>query len=48
MCSSDLTGLYTWNVLYDLCAEHDRKWQRYLQRLAEAGKSRHPEPKWAQ
>jgi DUF971 family protein len=42
------TGLYTWNVLYDLCAEHDRKWQRYLQRLAEAGKSRHPEPKWAQ
>jgi DUF971 family protein len=42
------TGLYTWNVLYELCAEHDRKWQRYLQRLAEAGKSRHPEPKWAQ
>ena len=42
------TGLYTWNVLYDLCAEHDRKWQRYLQRLAEAGRSRHPEPKWAQ
>jgi DUF971 family protein len=42
------TGLYTWNVLYEFCAEHDRKWQRYLQRLAEAGKSRHPEPKWAQ
>jgi DUF971 family protein len=42
------TGLYTWNVLYEMCAEHDRKWQRYLQRLAEAGKSRHPEPKWAQ
>jgi DUF971 family protein len=42
------TGLYTWNVLYDLCAEHDRKWQRYLQRLAEAGKSRPPEPTGAQ
>ena len=34
------TGLYTWPVLYELCAEHDRKWQRYLERLAEAGKQR--------
>ena len=42
------TGLYTWNVLYELCAEHDRKWARYLERLAEAGKPRHPEPKWAE
>jgi DUF971 family protein len=34
------TGLYTWPVLYELCAEHDRKWQRYLERLAESGKAR--------
>ena len=34
------TGLYTWAVLYELCAERDRKWARYLERLAEAGKTR--------
>jgi DUF971 family protein len=42
------TGLYTWPVLYELCAERDRKWARYLERLAQAGKARHPEPKWAE
>ena len=42
------TGLYTWAVLYELCAERDRKWARYLERLAQAGKPRHPEPKWSQ
>ena len=42
------TGLYTWAVLYELAAEHDRKWARYLERLREAGKTRHPEPKWSQ
>ena len=42
------TGLYTWAVLYELCAEKDRKWARYLERLAQAGKPRHPEPKWAE
>jgi DUF971 family protein len=42
------TGLYTWAVLYELCAEKERKWARYLERLAEAGKPRHPEPKWAE
>ena len=42
------TGLYTWALLYELCAEHDRKWARYLERLAQAGKPRHPEPKWSQ
>jgi DUF971 family protein len=41
------TGLYTWPILYELCSERDRKWQRYLQRLADAGQARHPEPKWA-
>ena len=42
------TGLYTWAVLYELCAERDRKWARYLERLAQAGKARHPEPKWSE
>jgi DUF971 family protein len=42
------TGLYTWAGLYELCAEKDRKWARYLERLAQAGKPRHPEPKWAE
>ena len=36
------TGLFTWPILYELCREHDRKWQRYLERLAKAGKSREP------
>src|SRR5690606_28805790 len=37
------TGLYTWPILYELCREHDRKWQRYLDRLAKAGKRRQPQ-----
>jgi DUF971 family protein len=36
------TGLYTWAVLYELLSDHDRKWARYLERLAQAGKSRSP------
>jgi DUF971 family protein len=42
------TGLFTWAYLYELCAERDRKWTRYLERLAAAGKARRPEPKWAE
>jgi DUF971 family protein len=42
------TGLYTWALLHELCTEKDRKWARYLERLAQAGKPRHPEPKWAE
>ena len=46
------TGLYTWPVLYELCAERERKWARYLERLAQAGKARMPrtppEPKLAE
>jgi DUF971 family protein len=42
------TGLYTWSYLYEMSSEHDRKWARYLERLAQAGKARHPEPKWAE
>jgi DUF971 family protein len=34
------TGLYTWTVLYDLCLNHDRKWRRYLERVAAAGAKR--------
>lgn len=34
------TGLFTWAVLYELCAEHERKWARYLERLAQAGRTR--------
>jgi DUF971 family protein len=34
------TGLFTWRVLYDLCKEHDVKWQRYLERLVAAGQAR--------
>lgn len=37
------TGLYTWPILYELCSERDRKWQRYLERLAAAGHARRPE-----
>jgi DUF971 family protein len=36
------TGLYTWPVLHELCAERDRKWARYLERLAQAGHARRP------
>jgi DUF971 family protein len=34
------TGLYTWPILYELCSERERKWQRYLERLARAGLTR--------
>ena len=34
------TGLYSWDVLEDLCANHDRYWARYLERLAGHGLSR--------
>jgi DUF971 family protein len=36
------TGLYTWGLLYELCSDHDRKWRRYLERLAQAGTTRTP------
>ena len=42
------TGLYTWAYLDEMSSERDRKWARYLERLAQAGKARHPEPKWAE
>lgn len=36
------TGLYTWPILYELYRDYDRNWQRYLERLERAGKSRVP------
>ncbi len=34
------TGLYSWEVLYELGVHHQGNWRRYLQRLAEAGYQR--------
>jgi DUF971 family protein len=34
------SGLYSWDVLYDLGANKYHKWQDYLDRLAEAGHTR--------
>jgi DUF971 family protein len=31
------TGLYTWNYLHELGRDHEKKWQKYLDRLAELG-----------
>ncbi|MFQ5488643.1 MAG: gamma-butyrobetaine hydroxylase-like domain-containing protein, partial [Gammaproteobacteria bacterium] len=31
------TGLYSWDLLYDLGRRRDELWQQYLARLAEAG-----------
>ncbi len=34
------TGIFSWDYLYRLGTEQDALWQRYLQRLAEAGVDR--------
>ncbi|MFO1424429.1 MAG: DUF971 domain-containing protein [Candidatus Competibacteraceae bacterium] len=34
------TGLYSWNILYDLGRDRESHWQDYLRRLAEAGYQR--------
>lgn len=31
------TGLYTWTKLYELGANYESNWRRYLERLTEAG-----------
>ena len=38
------TGIYSWDYLYTLGINQDERWRRYLQRLAEAGASREPQP----
>jgi DUF971 family protein len=37
------TGLYSWEYLYQLGVEHDRRWQDYLAALAARGLSREPQ-----
>lgn len=36
------SGLYSWDVLYTLCAHRDELWQAYLDKLAAEGGSRDP------
>jgi DUF971 family protein len=36
------TGLYSWNYLYELGTEHEKRWQDYLDRLRAAGYPRQP------
>jgi len=36
------TGIYSWEYLHELGANHDEFWQRYLDRLNAAGASRDP------
>jgi DUF971 family protein len=37
------TGIYSWEYLYQLGVEHDRRWRDYLAELAQAGLSREPQ-----
>ena len=37
------SGLYTWDFLYDLCINHDERWEDYLRQIHAAGASRDPE-----
>ncbi len=34
------SGLYSWDFLYELCMEHDKLWETYLQQLEAAGFTR--------
>ncbi|MGF1547000.1 MAG: gamma-butyrobetaine hydroxylase-like domain-containing protein [Thiotrichales bacterium] len=34
------TGMYSWDYLYDLAVNQEQYWQRYLERLKEAGYTR--------
>ena len=34
------TGLYSWNIFYDLGVNQEQNWQDYLRRLAEVGYQR--------
>ncbi len=37
------TGLYSWDILYDLGRHQEDRWASYLQRLQAAGASRDPD-----
>lgn len=39
------SGLYSWNILYNLGKHQDQLWSAYLEKLEKAGKSRHPAPR---
>jgi DUF971 family protein len=36
------TGIYSWNYLYQLGADHEKRWREYLDALAANGLSREP------
>ena len=36
------TGIYSWDYLYDLGVQQDAMWDKYLDRMQEAGASREP------
>lgn len=36
------TGLYSWDLLYRYGLDYEQMWQRYLQRMNQAGASREP------
>jgi len=38
------TGIYSWDYLFALGVNQDGMWRRNLQRIAEAGASREPQP----
>ena len=38
------TGIYSWETLYDLGINHDQNWQKYLERLEQAGHKREESP----
>jgi DUF971 family protein len=38
------TGLYSWDTLYSLGTNQNRLWREYLDRLAQAGARREPDP----
>jgi len=36
------TGIYSWDLLYDYGLNQEKMWQRYLERMDQAGASREP------
>ena len=37
------SGLYSWDILHEFSRNRPQLWQHYLERLEQAGHSRHPE-----
>ena len=38
------TGIYSWELLHEFGEQQDAMWQRYLERIEQAGASREPGP----